>query len=416
MDVKIHKQKRTKKKHIIISAIVVVFVLLVLTAVFSNQGSTYKIEADKIRTSSALETEFKDYISIVGTVEPITTIYLDAIEGGRVDSIISEEGTMVQKGDVILTLSNNQLNLSILNTEAQLAEQINFLRNTQIQMEQEKIRLKQERLSLEFDVKQKLRKYTRNQTLVEKGAVSQEDYLLSKEAFELTQKTLELVIERQEQDSLFRLTQISQMNQNLEKMRLNLELVHQRLDNLHVKAPSDGQLGLLDAVVGQSVRQGQRVGQINVLSSYKVVAEVDEHYIDRVKLQLPAQISDTNNEHTLKVKKIFPEIRNGKFDVNLTFSSETPDNIRTGKTYHLELQLGAPKRCLVIPRGGYFNSTGGQWVYVIDKSGEFATKRNIKIGKQNPLYYEVLDGLMPGEQIISSSYEQFKNADKIKLK
>lgn len=416
MDRKIEKKKGIRPKHIIYFLIAAGVVTLLVLVIRSSGTSTFRAERDKLTLSAVESGSFKDYISIIGTVEPMTTIYLDVEEGGKVIEKVIEEGEIVKKGDVIFRMVNNDLNLQILNTESQLAYQSNELRNTLINMEQQKISNKQQLLNIDYELVRLKRNYEQNQTLFEKGFVSKETYLLSKDNFELAQRDRELRYERMVQDSIFRENQKIQMNSSLKNMQQNLHMVRQRLENLNVKAPADGQLGSLSIEIGQSVSKGQRIGQLHILDRFKVVAQVDEHYIDRVRRELQATFERQDRQFDIEVTKVYPEVRDGRFQVDLRFTNETPDNLRTGQTYHIRLELGQPVDAVLLPRGGFFQSTGGQWIFVLDKSGKSAIKRNIRIGRQNPLYYEVLEGLEPGEQVITSSYELFGTNDRIELK
>lgn len=416
MDRKIEKKKGIKRKHIIWSLVGLVFLYLVIQAVSIGRESVYRIEKEKLTIGTAIYDDFKDYISITGEVEPITTIYLDAEEGGRVEEIVFEEGTMLKKGDVILQLSNNDLKLAILQSESDLAYSSNELRNTMIQMEQQKIQTKQEIINLDYEIIRRKRAYEQNEKLYEDKLISREEFLRSKEDYELSVKTRQLKQEKLIQDSIFRMSQREQMNENLGNMQRNLRMVRERLDNLNVKAPADGQLGYLNAEIGQNINKGERIGQVNILTNYKVNAEVDEHYIDRVKKGLSASFERQEDIFTLEVKKVYPEVRDGQFEIDMIYTSKLPENIRTGQTYHIRLELGKPVPSMMIPRGGFFQSTGGQWVYVLDPSEEFATKRNIVIGRQNPKYFEVLEGLKEGEKVIVSSYETYEKNDKIVFK
>lgn len=416
MDRIIEDKRLIKPKHwkiIGISAVVIAAIIFLTTR---SNLSTYKTDADKLQIAEVFEGNFDDYIKINGRVEPISTIYLDAVEGGRVEEIFITEGTIVKKGDVILRLSNNNLNLSILNSEAQLAEKANFLREVMLNMEQQKLRTEQSLINLEFELKQKKRNYERNKKLYSKGHISQEDYLVSEDSYMLSNKLYDLTKRTKIQDSIYRKVQVEQMKQNLENMKKNLAFVHQRSENLNVKAPFDGQLGLLDAEIGQSITQGQRIGQINVLTSYKIACEIDEHYIDRVRKGLAATLTRDNAEYMLKIKKVYPEVRDGRFKVDLVFTGKMPEKVRTGQTYYINLVLGASKQSLQISRGGFFSSTGGQWVYVLNTEETEALKRNVKIGRQNPRYFEVLEGLNPGEKVIISGYEMFGDNERIILK
>jgi len=416
MDKPIEKKKGIQRKHFIYAGIGIVMVVLFYMAFFADRTSTYKVEKDKLIIETIIEDQFNDYITVPGTVEPITIIYLDAQEGGRVEEKLIEEGAMVKQGDIILKLSNPDLHLNILDSEAQLAEKENFLRNTQVTMEQERISIKRELINLKYDIERKDRIYQQNVILMKDNLISREEFIRSKEDLDMAKQSRELFIERQRQDSIFRSVQVSTITNNLENMRKNLQLVRERAENLNVRAPVDGQLGLLVPEIGQSISRGANMGQINVLTSYKVVARIDEHYIDRVRTQLTATLDRQGSEFNLVVKRVYPEVRNGTFEIDMIFRDSMPDNIRTGQTYYTSLQLGQPKVSVLVPIGGFFQETGGQWIFVLDPSEAFATKRNISIGRKNPKYYEVLEGLNPGEKVIVSGYETFGKNEKLILK
>lgn len=403
-------------KHIlwIVGALVVGF--LIYSLIFSDHSSVFRTEKDKLTISTVESSLFNDYITVIGQVEPITTIYLDAIEGGRVEERLIEEGSDVKKGDIILRLEDRQLYQTILNSEAALAEKENYLRNTQINFEIELIQSRRNVLDNEYRLTRKKRTYEQYQTLYKDELISKEDYLQSKEDYEYEVKLLEINKMKAKSDSLMRVTSMKTLETDLKKMRQMLGLVRERLDNLNVKAPVDGQLGMLDAEIGQSINQGQRIGLIHVLTNYKIKALIDEHYIDRVRRNLSASFERNGVEYALTVKKVYPEVRDGQFEIDMIFTDEKPENIRTGQTYHTKLELGQSEQAILLPKGGFFQSTGGQWVYVLNKDETEATKRTIRIGKQNPQYYEVLEGLNPGEKVITTSYELFGDNDKIVFK
>lgn len=415
MDRPIEKKKGLKKKHIYMAGGGLLFLLLLYKAFFGANVSTYRVDTEKVTIETVTQGTFHDYITVTGNVEPITTIMLDAREGGRVEEKVIEEGEQVKKGDVILRLSNPDLSLSILNSEAQLAEKSNFLRNTMVAMEQEKLNIKRELLNMEFEIKRNKRAYDQNKALYKEELISKEEYLKSEEDYQFAQRSYELYLERQKQDSVMRSIQVKQMEDNLSNMELNLKLVRQRQDHLNVKSPVDGQLTMLDAELGQSVPKGANLGQIHVLTAYKVVAEIDEHYIDKVKTGLTAMLERQGQEYKLKIRKVLPDVRGGRFQVEMVFDGEKPDNMRTGQTYYTRLQLGNPKESLLLPRGSFFQETGGQWIFVVSKDGKFAEKRTIRIGSQNPKHYELLDGLQPGEQVITSGYDMFGENERLVL-
>ena len=416
MDRKIEKKKGLRPKHFLIIAGVLLLSILLIKIMSTLGISTYRLEKDKISIATVTSGKFKDYISIIGTVEPNTTIYLDVEEGGKVLEKVIDEGELVSKGDVIVRLKNNDLNLQILNTESQLAYQSNELRNTLINMEQQKISNKQQLLTIDYEIIRLKRNFEQNQSLFEKGFIAKEEFLISKDNYELALKDRELRYERMVQDSIFRENQKIQMNSSLQNMQQNLAMVRQRLENLNIKAPADGQLGTLDIEIGQSINRGQRIGQLHILDNFKVVAEVDEYYIDRVRRGLEASFERQDKNFELLTKKVYPEVREGRFEVDLKFEGEQPDNLRTGQTYNIKLELGQAVDATMIPRGGFFQSNGGQWIFVLNESGTAAVKREIRIGRQNPLYYEVLEGLTPGEQVITSSYDLFGDNDVVELK
>ena len=416
MDKPIPRKKGIQKKHIGYLVIGIAMIVLIYMAFFTDRTSTYKVEKDKLIIETVIEDQFNDYITVPGTVEPITIIFLDAQEGGRVEEKLIEEGAMVKKGDIILRLSNPDLHLNILDSEAQLAEKENFLRNTQVTMEQERLSIKRELVSLKYDIERRERNYKQNEILMKDNLISREEFIRSKEDLDMARQSRDLFIERQRQDSIFRSVQVSTITNNLENMRKNLQLVRDRAENLNVKAPVDGQLGLLVPEIGQSIQRGANMGQINVLTSYKVTAQIDEHYIDRVKTQLTATLDRQGKEYNLSVKRVYPEVRNGTFEIDMIFRDSMPDNIRTGQTYYISLQLGQPKVSVLVPIGGFFQETGGQWIFVLDPTESFAFKRNISIGRKNPKYYEVLEGLQPGEKVIVSGYETFGKNEKLILK
>lgn len=418
MDIKLEKKKGwrslfTRKK--IICAVVVLAAALTGWLFMRNHTSTLNVNRATVTISKVEEGEFNDYATLNATVTPITTIQLSPLETGVVERVVAEEGTTVKKGDVILEMSNKQLSVQILQSEADLAEKQNILRNTLISMEQERLALRQEMLQLDLDVNRKQRAYMQNEELYNASFIAREEFLQSKEDYELAVNRRNLVHERQRQDSLYRSVQVEQLNENLRSMQLNMQLIRERVGNLKVKAPIDGEVGMINVVLGQTVTQGSAIGQINDLSAYKVTAMVDEHYIDRVVTGLTATCVRQDNRYNLLLKKVYPEVRDGKFKVDLVFDDELPDNIRSGQTYNLNLQLGQPVNAVYIPRGSFYQKTGGRWIYVVDASGDKAVRRNIRIGRQNPLYYEVIEGLSPGEKVITSSYDNFGDNEELVL-
>ena len=386
-----------------------VLLSLIIYLLVRDNTSTMRINPDTLTIATVTKGDFNDYIRLNGQVLPMTTIQISPQEGGVVQKIIVEEGTQVKAGDPILLLSNDNLDLQILNSEAELAEKENILRNTLISMEQQKLNLQQEQLQLQTEVKRCLRIYEGQRALYNDQLISREDYLRAEEDYHLANNRLTLVKNRAYQDSLYRSVQIQQMQESLENMRLNMQMIRRRKENLTIKAPIDGEVGLLDVVLGQSIAQGTKIGQINDLTNYKIEAQIDEHYIDRVFAGLEATFDRQDEHYSAVIRKVYPEVRSGKFRADFKFVNEQPANIRSGQTYYLNLQLGQSEEAVLIPRGSFFQTTGGKWIYVLNEQGDRAIKREIRIRRQNPQFYEVIEGLQPGDKVITSSYEKFGN-------
>lgn len=411
MDIAIEKKKGIRKKHIPYVAGGVVVLALLLWIVFGNHASTLRVERRGITIVEVQEGQFNDYVRVDGQVQPIEVVQISPEEGGIVKEKVVEEGAHVKKGDVIVRLSNSDLDLQILDAEAQLAEKQNFLRNTQVTLEQDRLNNMGELLQLDMQVGRYKRAYEQQKRLYEEDLVAKEDYIKAWEYYDLAVRQYDLVAQRLKQDSLSRTFQMAELESNLASMRRNLKLVRARKDKLEIRSQIDGELGLLDVELGQSVSSGQKIGQINDLSDFKIQASIDEHYIDRVHAGLPATFERQGGQFDLAVRKVYPEVRDGKFKTDFVFKGERPENIRSGQTYYINLELGQSSESVLIPRGTFFQTTGGSWIYVLDSEGKRAYKRSIRIGRQNPQYYEVLDGLAPGERVIVSGYEGFREND-----
>lgn len=416
MDRIIEKKKGLRKKHIpyLIGGGFVLAVLL--WVVFGNHASTLRVERRGISIVAVERGEFNDFIRVDGQVQPIAVVQISPEEGGIVREKVVEEGAQVKKGDIIVRLANSNLELQILDAEAQLAEKQNFLRNTQVTMEQDKLSNMTERLQLDMEISRSRRAYEQQKRLYEEDLVAKEVYLKAKEDYELASRKYELVDRRLKQDSLSRRIQMEEMENSLANMRRNLQLVRQRKAQLDIRSQIDGELGLLDVELGQNVAAGQKIGQINDLSDFKVQALIDEHYIDRVHTGLPATFERQGTQFLLAVRKIYPEVRSNKFRADFVFTDVRPENIRSGQTYYINLELGQSAESLLIPKGTFFQNTGGSWIYVLDADGNKAYKRHIRIGRQNPQYYEVLEGLEAGERVIVSGYETFRGHEVLILK
>ncbi len=410
MDIKLEKKKYVIPKRYRPLVIGGVFVMAVLVWLASgNFSSTLRVDRRGLSIGDVRNAQFDDYVSVDGNVVPIQVVQISPEEGGVVLEKVVEEGAHVKKGDVIVRLNNSNLDLEILNAESELAEKQNMLRSTQLSMEQDNLNNRNEALQLKMDVQTKRRAYNHQAALQKEELNSREEYLKAKEDYELALQKEELIQQRLKKTNELNHSQVAQMTGDLASMRKNVELVRQRKEKLDVRSTIDGEVGLLDVELGQSISPGQKIGVINDLSDYKVEAQVDEHYIDRVHTGLSATFEQNGKKYQLRVRKVFPEVREGRFKIDFVFSGERPKNIRTGQTYYVDLQLGEAKKAVIIPKGTFYSVTGGSWIFVLDKDGRKAYRRKIRIGRQNPQYYEVLEGLEPGEKVIVSGYESYKD-------
>lgn len=416
MDIQLEKKKGLKLKHYGYIGLGILLLFVAYKLLFGTSVSTFRTEKDKLSIAEVTQGKFDDYITINGNVAPISTIYMDAYEGGRVTEKLIEEGATVKKGDIILKLENMNLYEQILASESNLALKQNDLRSTRLNFDSRQVEGRRSLATAGTDLQRLKRNFEQNDALYKEELISKEVYQLSKENYELSQKQYEILKQQAENDDKMRTTSLSGLDTDLSRMQKTLGMVYQRLDHLNVRAPADGQLGFLDAEIGQNISQGQRIGQVNVLTDYKIEADIDEHYIDRVQRDLVAVLERNGTEYQLRLRKVYPEVRNGRFRVDLVFTDKKPETIRTGQSYNIKLQLGESSDALLLPKGSFFQSTGGQWIFVVATGSTEAIKRPIRIGKQNSRYYEVLEGLDAGEKVITSNYDSFGQAERIVLK
>lgn len=419
MDKAIEKKKWPPKRIIKYSAIAAFIVVVGYLLIFGTGGSTLNVKTERITISKVEKGPFQEFIPIIGNVLPQYTHYLDASEGGIVEKKYVEAGTRVQKGDKILKLTNTNLLMTLLNNEAQINRASNDLRTTRLQLEQNRLALQQQSSDAEYNLENFKRAYKRNKVLFEKELISKQEYEDSKASYEYWDEKHKLTIESQKKDLQFREVQIKNLEASVNRMQENLNILKQQLKNLTIRAPISGDLTSLDVEVGQSKSIGDRLGQIDDVEGFKVEAEIDEHYINRVaegkvgNFSLPGK---SDQEYELIVKKIYPEVRDGRFRVDLFFTGKEPAGIKRGMSLHIKLQLSEASEAILLARGGFYQTTGGNWAYVLDKSGDYAFKKNIRLGRQNPQFFEVLEGLTPGEKVITSSYENFGDMDRLVLK
>ena len=416
MDRKIEKKRWTSRRIAWLSAGALFVIVVSWNLLFGDRSSKLNIETERITISTVREGLFQEFIPVTGTVIPLKTIYLDAVEGGRVETVYLEAGSFVNKGDKILKLANTDLLLEVMYREAELFQQSNNLRNTRLAMEQNRLALKAQMLELENQLRKKERTFREFEVLYDKKLIAPREFEEAKDEYEYLKAKLELTQKSQEQDSVFRATQIVQLETSLQRMETNLLLVKENQENLVITAPISGLLTSLNAEIGESKSRGERLGQVDVLDGFKVRAGIDEHYIARINPGQRGVFTFSGQDFHLSIKKVYPEVKDGRFEVDLEFEASPPEGIRRGQSLHIRLELGDLSTALLLERGAFYQKTGGQWAYVLDKSGQAAVKRNIKIGRQNPEVFEILEGLEPGEQVVTSSYDNYGDIEKLILK
>lgn len=393
------------------------FVLFILYSfIFADKGSKLNVSVDKINIATVHSGEFREFIPVDGSVMPIKTIRLDAIEGGVVEKKFTEGGIEVQKGDTIMKLANSNLLQSFIREETQAFILINNLENTKLSLKQNQFNLKRQITELDFQIDLAKDIYTRSKELYAEKVISEQEFLNAKREFERLKASREIQIESNRFDSLNAVTQIRQAEATLVRTNNNLEMIKSSLENLYVRAPISGRLSNISAEVGESVAPGQNIGQIDDYNAFKVRASIDEHYIARIYEDLAGSFDFAGNTYDLRITKIYPEVNNGLFEVDLAFNGDLPNGIRRGQTLQIKLQLSENVQAIQIPRGSFYQTTGGNWIFVVDGSEDFATRRRIRLGRQNPRYYEVLEGLQPGEQVVVSSYDGYEDKDRLVFK
>lgn len=409
------KKKRFTPQRIAIGIGIVAFLIFAVRTVLNGSQSSLNVEREKITLNKVEQGVFDEFIVVTGVVQPLKTYQLDAVEGGYVAEKKLDGGATVKKGDLILKLENQRLMLDYVNRETEMYDLINNLENTRLRLRQDKFTLRKTLSELDFQIQQAKDDFDRNSKLFADKIISQQEYTKTKIAYDRLIQQRDIEIENQKFQEENSLTQIKQLEGTLERTRLNLTMMKQNLASLSVCAPVGGLLSRVDVEIGQSITAGQNIGQIDDLSGFKMRVEVDEHYISRIFPGLEGSFEFNGITTKLSVSKVYPEVKNGRFEVDMTFSGGIPDGIRRGQSVPVRMQLGKPAEATLLATGGFFSSTGGNWVYVVDANGDKAVKRNISLGRKNPQYFEVLDGLKPGETVITSSYDNFGDKDILNL-
>jgi HlyD family secretion protein len=409
---KIIKKKRWTWQRILGGAGILAFTAFAVYSFwFSNNKSTLNVDREKLTISVAQRGVFDEFIVVTGVVQPLKTYQLDAIEGGYVAQKYLDGGASVKQGDLILKLENQRLTLDYVNRETEMYDLINNLENTRLQLRQNKFSLKRTLSDLEYQIRQAKDEYERNAKLFADRIIPEQDLIKTKNTLDRLQQQKAIEIENQQFQEENSVTQIKQLEGTLDRTKVNLSLMKNNLSSLNVKAQVSGLLSRVDVEVGQSIATGQNLGQIDDLSGFKMKVEIDEHYISRIFPGLEGYFDFNGKAVRLSVSKVYPEVRNGRFEVDMRFVEPVPEGIRRGLSVPVRLQLGKPTDALLLPTGGFFSKTGGSWVYVLNASGNRAEKRSITLGRKNPQFYEILDGLQVGEQVITSSYDNFGDKD-----
>jgi len=413
-----HKKYQGKYIFIALSTILLLgfYVFTQDSATLAASGKNYNVVTDNLVISTIKQGEFAEYLPLRGVVEPEKTIFIDAIDGGRVEEVLIQEGALVEQGQAILKLSNTNLQLNVLAREAEVSEQINNMRNTRLALEQNQLSLKRDVIELDFEVLRLQKQFTRNQVLIKKNLISQQAFEEIKDELDFQFKYRETVQQSQQKEALLQSQQLEQLAQSIKTLESNLAISRGSLDKLIIRAPSSGQLTFLDAQVGESKSNGQRLGQVDLIEKYKVTAQVDEFYVSRVAKGQTASFELNQQTYQIDVAKVYPGIDNGTFKVDFSISNkEAAKQLRLGQSVQLKFNLSSSESKLQIANGGFMQNTAGSWVFVVDKNGAQANKRAIRLGRKNPQSIEVISGLTKGERVITSSYASFADAEQLSL-
>lgn len=416
MDRIIEKKTWTPKKIALFAGVTVLAVFLIYTVLFADHTASLNVKNDRLTIGQVSSGNFQEFIAIDGNVEPLKTIYLDMVEGGRVEKLYTDDGRKINAGDTILKISNSTLQIDFLNRETQLFDLVNERQNSEITMKQDKIKALNALAEIDYTLKQVADKYRRNQELYAEKVIAKAEFEQSEDEYKYLKRRKELAERSLKQDAELMQKRLRQLDQSINRMQANINIARSTLSNLYITAPISGQLSTLKAEVGESKTAGENIGQIDDLNGFKVKANIDEHYISKVYPGLKAEFDFNGQTYPVAVSKVFPEVQNGQFQVDMEFEEgKTPAGIRRGQTLQLRLHLSGGDKALLVPRGGFYQSTGGAWAFVVDKTGKVAEKRTIKLGRQNPQFYEVLEGLKPGDKVVLSSYDGYGDIEKLNL-
>ncbi len=416
MDQKIEDSGK-KWKYIIISSIALIIVGVVIWSVMSLNGDrSFRVQADTLTLAKVTTGIFEDYIPIRGNIVPRTTVFLDAIDGGKVDKVYAEDGDVLNKGDLIVSLTNSALQLQVTNAEAQVAEQLNNMRTIELSLEQNRLNNARTIVDIEHQLRTLERELTADRELGELGFISKKELVDKENELIYQQNLLKLSKESQKTDESLQRQQLEAQRSATERLEKNLITARKNLEDLNIKAPITGKLSGFDAEVGQNIMPGVRIGQIDIPDQFKLQADIDEFYINRVDIGQSVTYQHNGKDYKAEVKKIYPQVNDGKFQVDIEFVDKEPPALRRGQTLQAKLTLGDESEAVLIPNGAFYQDTGGNWIFVVTKDGTEAVKRTIRLGRRNSSFIEVVEGLEPGEQVVISSYSGFTEIERLKIK
>ncbi len=416
MDKIIKKKKWTTKKIASIAAIALFAFLIVHILFLRDKSSRLYVEKEQLTITEVVLDKFQEFIPIDGVVHPKTTIHIDAVQGGIVEHIFVEDGALLKKGDTIIKLNNANMELRFMEQETRIYDAINNLQNSMISLERNGFQRQKEIIEVSFQIDQTRKDFERKDQLYQDQLISDKEYEDAKREFDYSIKQLEISLKLKRLDSLSAIKQTRQINNSIARMDNNLLLLRRNLENLYIKAPAAGKLSSFEAEIGETKNVGEHLGQIDIADGFKLRANIDERYTSRVFIGQEAEYDFGGKVYNLSISKIYTDVTNGSFQVDLVFLNDEPTHIKRGQTLQLRLKFSSATDALIIRKGGFFQETGGNWIYIVDPSGEFAVKRNIRLGRQNTRHYEVMEGLNEGEKVIISSYDSFGGKDKLIFK
>ena len=417
MDKPIEKKPRSKQQWVVIAAAALVALAIVWQVINRSGSSRLRIDSTRITTGVVGQGTFREYYPFDGSVEPFTSVYLDIEEGGRVEKIFAEGGAHVEKGDLILRFSNAQAQRTSIETETRLLETLDANRNTEFNSARSSLLQQEALLDLDHEIIDVQAKFNRYDALMKTpdSPISKEDYETTRDRLDYLKKRRVLLAERIRQEDILSQNQLQQAKKSIVRLNENMELLNRIVQSLEVRAPISGYLSTIDAQVGQNINRGQRIGQIDLLDKFKIRARIDQLYISRVVVDTPGHVTLDGKSWDVKVQKVYPEVKNSLFEADIVFTDAVPESLKRGQTVTVELSFGAPSQTLIVSKGGYYQQTGGRWVYLLSKDGKSAHRTDVKLGRQNPRQVEVLEGLTDGDRIITSGYDSYNNADELKF-